>query len=160
MTSIERPPNHYGLPELKEWLSVRLEEGITCPCCGQHAQTYKRRISKAMVSTMGHMLTAQTTPGYEAREKSDGRVWVHLSKIPQQSRDTATCAYFGLIQEATHHRGLWRVTEEGRLFLIGVGRVFKYAHVFNGRVLTLSGPQLSVYEVAPRFDLVELTKGS
>jgi hypothetical protein len=177
-----KPPAHYNLAELREWLRPRLEKpgGLRCPCCGQHAQAYKRRVTESMVATMGRMLLVQKVAqerlasvgaidrgnrvGYRDDEDT-GQRWIHLPAIRQHSRDAAMLAYWDLIEEWSVVRedggraGYWRVTERGEQFLAGELMIERYAHVYGGKVYRHSGPMIDVKEVAPKFNLRELMKG-
>lgn len=173
----ERPPSHYELNELRQWVQVRLEKpgGIRCPVCAQHAQAYKRKITKSMVNVMGRMLAIQgermlsltdaIKPGNTFETDASGKRWVHLPHVKQESRDATMLAYWGLIEEWSVVRedggraGYWRVTDEGIEFLKGEMRVFTYAHVYRGERYAFSGDQITVHDVAPKFNLNDLMKG-
>lgn len=175
----ERPPAHYNLDELRNWLKPRLEKpgGVRCPVCLQHAQAYKRKVTQSMVSVMGRMLRVQneTQPELDPRaaKKADrayetdefGKRWIHLPHIEQASRDATMLAYWKLIVEWSVFRedggraGFWRVTDRGEQFLRGTYRIDTYAHVYRGEVYGFSGPQIDVLEVAPKFDLRQLMEG-
>lgn len=148
----EMPPRHFDLDELREWLRPRLEEpgGVECPVCRQHAQAYRRQVTRRMVEVMGRMLRWQT-------EHPDR--WVHLADQEQKSRDTTMLAYWNLITERPGHRGEWRVTDEGDYFLRGQLSILKYAHVYRGKVVGFSGEQIDVFNVAPGFDFDALMRG-
>lgn len=136
--------------QAREFVGERLEEGVRCPCCGQHAERYRRRVSAAMVKTMGRMLVAG---------ESAPTGMVHLPDIKQESRDVATCAYFDLIQReggSAGRTGYWRVTDLGRRFLEGKVSVPKYAFVYNGEVRGFSDEAVTVDGVAPKFSMTEI----
>jgi hypothetical protein len=144
------PAPWWTVEQAHDWLMGKLEKGASCPCCGQHAQQYGRRVSASMVRTMGRMLGA----GADRR-------YVHLPDIRQGSRDVATCRYFGLIEQESARRpdggrtGWWRLTERGIGFLEGNRPVRKYALVYDGLCVGFDGPMITVAEVAPAFDLRE-----
>lgn len=144
----DRPNRDWNLDKLRDWLRPRLErpDGVTCPVCTQHAQAYKRVVTRAMVGTMKLMLDA-------AMEKGHRAAWVKLSHIPQKTRDTATLQYWALIREHGEKRGWWQVTDAGYFFLTGSTKIDKYAHVYNGKQYAFSGEQVSVYDVDPEFQL-------
>lgn len=153
--------------QLREWLRPRLENGVDCPVCGQTCQTYKRRVSSAMVTTMGRLLVLQNDLEAKLRAEKElsaydaaSRAWVHLADVEQPSRDVATCAYFDLMEQDEKRRGYWRITETGKAFLRGDATIPKYAHVFDGKVRGFSAGPITVRVVQPRFDLTDLTGGS
>lgn len=148
-----------SLRDARSWLASKLSEGAKCPCCGQHAETYKRTVTAAMVRTMGEIWRRQEYP-HEFRRGQHraaevamwrGEYWVRLSAIPQKSRDVASAAYWHLIQQHPTRRGWWRVTYKGYAFLNNTQPIEKYAHVFNGEVRGYSGPAIGVREVEPMF---------
>jgi hypothetical protein len=150
----EKPPSDYTLDQLRDWLQPRLEQpgGTTCPCCGQHAQAYKRTITGPMVAVMANMLDA-------AREKGASDAWVHLAHVEQKSRDTATLRYWGLIREHGEKRGWWQVTEDGQNFLAGQYKVPKYAHVYRNKVYAHTGEPIGVRDVEPKFNFDAVVRG-
>lgn len=144
------------IAEGRQWLRDRLGGGATCPCCDQYAKEYKRKITRTMVKALGMLYAA------EAQHR-----FVHsptaLKADVNAAREVGKLAYWGLVEEeTTQHRvdggraGYWKVTQKGVDFLRGAERVPRYAHVYNGRVLGHSGPQMHVRSVAPAFNLAEL----
>lgn len=133
-----------------------LTAGHRCPVCRQYAREYKRKLNATMVKALSLIYKA-TAPGLHFAHgptvlKGSGVFGGDLGKV----------GYFGLVEEEAALRpdggrsGWWRVTPQGRAFLQGYTTVPKYAHVYDGRVLSFSGDPIGVHDVAPSFDYREL----
>ena len=121
------------LAAARAWLrkAARERGGTRCPCCGQHAQVYRRSINAGMARSLIAM----------HRLAPDG-AWVHVpTQIGARSREEGKLAYWGLVEEEVAVRpdggrsGWWRVTARGRQFAGGRLKVAKWAYVYNGMVL-------------------------
>lgn len=134
----------------------KLADGLHCPVCRQFAKEYKRKLNTTMVKALGLIYKA-TAPGLH---------FAHGPTVLMGSGifggDVGKLAYFGLVEEEAAHRpdggrgGWWRVTPNGRMFLQGIVTVPKYAHVYDGRVLSFSGDPVGIHDVAPAFNYREL----
>jgi hypothetical protein len=129
-----------------------LNGGARCPCCRQFAKVYERKLNAGMAVSLIRM--------YRVR----GGDWVHLpTEVPARSREEGKLAYWGLVVEARTERpdggraGYWRLTPDGLLFVQGDKRVPKYAKVYDGRCLGLTGELVSIRNcLGDRFDYDEL----
>lgn len=144
------------LSEAQQWLRNRVDKGDNCPCCSQFAKVYRRKINAGMAQALIVMY------------RQSGGSWFRMPSIAHlwQSRDEAALAYWGLIEEAQEPRedggraGWWRLTQAGMLFASNRGTVPKYARVYNGRCLGLTGdPQSIIDALGNRFDYTELMRG-
>lgn len=158
------------LREARAWLRSRLNEGAACPCCTQRAQTYRRSISARMVLVLIEMVrqSAENT-------RSDG--WFHVQKeilarlvrqgrISPGSGDYSKLRHWDLLEPHPENAaarpekssaGLWRTTPKGRQFVLYDARVVKYVHVFDNRVMGVSGPDVDVVAcLGESFHFVEL----
>ena len=116
-----------------EWLRERVDEGVHCPACGQHAKVYRRKITTATARTLVLML------------REAGTDWVHLPTLLGRSQaDEAKARYWGLIEEQQGERedgsnrvGWWRLTPLGVQFVRRQVRIPKYALIYDGRCLAL-----------------------
>ena len=159
--SEESPNASWPLYKAKDWLRARLRKGERCPCCGQRAQMYRRKLTASMVNTMASVYREQTRQSAAGQ----GDPWVYLPDIPQHSRDFATAAYFGLVVQRPIRRedggkaGYWRLTPNGEDFLLGQHTVPKYVLVFDGRTFGFEGKHINVHEIAPEFNYGELMAG-
>jgi hypothetical protein len=150
-----------SLREVKQWLLDRVFEGETCPCCGQFAKVYRRKIN----STQARALVIIY--------RECGTEWGHLPTLrmhlaPHHSNEEPKLRYWDLIEEESVVRpdggraGWWRVTPEGEQWVRGLSRVAKYALIYNGECIRLDSVQtVSVQEsLGDRFDYTELMNGS
>lgn len=141
-----------SLGAAKQWLRERVEDGEKCPCCGQLAKVYKRKINSGMARSLIAM--------YQA----GGTNWVHLpTQVGSRSREEGKLRYWGLVEEELERRpdggrqGYWRVTELGELFIQGKTRVYKYARIYDGRCLGLQGDLVGIKDaLGDKFDYAEL----
>jgi len=137
-----------SLGAAKQWLRERVENGEKCPCCGQFAKVYKRKINSGMARALISMY------------RSQGLGWFHLPSVRTwTSRDEAALAYWGLIEQGGPDTpvGTWRVTELGELFVREKTRVYKYARIYDGRCLGLQGDLVGIKEaLGDKFDYAEL----
>lgn len=119
------------LEQARDWLRERLHDGAECPLCTQYARVYHRKFN----SGMARVLIAQW--------RSHGLGYAHTARLVPGLREGAKCAYWGLMEEETERRedggrsGYWRITEKGRLFVLGMIRIPAWANVYNDRVLSL-----------------------
>lgn len=142
--------------QARRWLKARLREGTSCPVCDQHAQTYRRKITRPMVNAMVAMARAGALSG-----------WKHMPSVVGAHRgDEAKLAYWGLLEEERTLRpdggraGYWRITDKGHEFLKGNVSVPKYALVYNGDCAGFEGELVTAEEcLGHEFDLAELLAG-
>jgi hypothetical protein len=121
------------LAEAREWLAEQLEEGgITCPCCGQFAKIYKRKLNANMTRLL---ITAY---------RMAGLAWFHGPTLLRDGTgDLAKLRYWGLVIEESRARpdggrtGWWRVTPWGESFAKNLTRMPKYALIYDSRLLKL-----------------------
>lgn len=154
----ERLPHSWldrPLLEARNWISEKLNggESVICPCCGQHAKIYKRKINAGMAVALIKMY------------RHAGRDWFNLPAIHNQwqSRDEAGLRYWGLIQEARERRedggraGWWRVTEDGERFIRGITPEPKYALIYNGTRIGFDGDPVFIRDcLGDKFSYEEL----
>lgn len=140
-----------SLGEVRDWVVERIEDGVECPCCDQHAQLYTRKLN----SGMARVLIAQWTT---ARQE-----FCHTATLVPRLREGAKLAYWGLLEsEGTlrpdgGHAGRWRITDQGRLFVLGNLSVPRVARLYNGRVLELTGPLIDIQQaLGNKFNYAEL----
>lgn len=130
-------------------------EGTECPCCGQYARVYRRKVNancarKLIAAYRLHGTQPFYLPGL-------------LASLRLPGRDESLLHYFRLIQETDSRRddggraGWWRVTGLGVGYVKGLQQIPKYAQVYNGKVLGYDVPMVSIQDaLGERFDLQEL----
>lgn len=145
-----------SLEEARAWLRERVDEGERCPCCTQFAKVYKRSINSTMARGLIDIYRAS------------GQEWCHVRTLRRRSgagdnREESKLRYWGLVEEESERRedggrsGWWRVTPVGQQFVLGQLHVAKYAHIYDGRCLRLSGPLVTIRQaLGSRFNYDEL----
>ena len=133
--------------------------GANCPCCGQFAKIYKRRLyaSIAFGIVMLHRLSRHNFGSYH-----------HIGKIMNGygktgGGDFAKAKYWGLIEHKENTddekrcSGMWRLTEKGRAFAECSLKVPAYCAVYNGEALGFEGEAINVRQaLQSKFNYVEL----
>lgn len=140
------------LGEARDWLRDRVEQGEHCPCCTQFAKVYKRPLNSGMARSLIKM--------YQV----GGLNFIRIpTSIPARSREEGKLRYWGLVLEELTERpdggraGWWRVTPDGERFIYQTLTVQKYAHIYDGRLMKLSGPRITIQDaLGTKFDLREL----
>lgn len=140
----------------REVLLENLDEGAGCPCCGRHAQRYRRQINVEMARTL------------IALYRQHGRSWANLKDVRRgaktSNREESKLRYWGLLEEEKTVRrddggraGWWRVTERGERFALGNLAVPQYALEFHRKCVGFEG-EMRTIEVAlgKKFNLAEL----
>ena len=128
------------LAEAKEWLEQHKEEGIFCPCCGQYAKIYTRKLNAAMARDLIWLVQVSAL-------LSDSGWWVDVpSRGPialQRSRELAKLVHWGLVEckvedsiRGGRTSGLLRPTRRGVLFAVGKLAVPKYVRLYNGEFIS------------------------
>lgn len=139
----ERLSDASTLREARDWLRVRAEDGERCPCCTQYTKVYKRKINSSMAADLIAMYRAYATE------------WGYLPTLRRRAsrkgnREESKLRYWGLVEEEIERRpdggrsGWWRVTEDGARFVRMEVTLPKYARIFDGRCLGLTGPPVSI----------------
>lgn len=138
------------IEEGREFLRRKRHEGATCPCCQQHVQVYRRSINSGMVRVLIDIARA-------------AGAWVDIRDLDVRGGDYGKLRYWGLLERRPNTdpekkwSGFWRVTQFGLQFVHDQVRVQRHAHVYNGRVLSFSGDEVSIRRcLGRRFDYEEL----
>lgn len=144
-------PPSTPLSDAQDLLRAAVDEGTRCPCCTQMAKVYKRTITTPMAVVL--------IKAY----RQFGRQWFNLPRFSQKGGDDAKLRYWLLIEELpnenpeTRTSGWWRITEHGEAFVKGELAVPRYAHVFDGRCLRMSGDRIDIKQALKnKFDYSEL----
>ena len=134
---MKKPTDLSTLLESKNWLRARLEDGVDCPCCGQFAKIYKRKLNSSMAR------------GLIVLVKLNRRDPIHIPSVFTEyrvcaSNDGALLRHWNLIEEIPGVRddgstrvGYYIVTDLGRKFAAGKVRVPAYAYIYNSDLLRL-----------------------
>lgn len=145
-------PDSMLLGDAREWLRNKLDKGAPCPCCGQRAQQYRRKLNSGMARSLIAMYAI------------DAHGWIHVpTQIGARSREEGKLAYWGLVEESAAPRddggraGWWRLTDRGRRFVLKQLTVPSYALVYNNKVRGFDGPFVDISQtLGAKFSYDEL----
>lgn len=146
-------PDSMTLGEARAALREQVDKGARCPCCTQFSKVYRRKIN----SGMARALILLKRAGADQHP-------VHGPSVVG-SHETAQLQWWGLIipvgdnpqAEGAKTSGYWSMTELGVHFVNAQASVQKYAHIYDGRCLKLSGDQVTILHcLGDKFDYREL----
>lgn len=127
----------YTLREAKQWLERNKEEGVTCPCCGQFAKVYTRKLNSGMAASLIWLVKRFHITNDWIDVPATGPIWV------QRSRELAKLEHWKLVECKTEPSkrgartsGLWRPTGEGIHFAAEEVSLPKYARIYDGMFLS------------------------
>jgi len=157
--SVQAPPEAAAmtLAEASRWVADRLEDGVECPACNQHAQVYRWSLYRTAVRALVLFYKLGGTTDF-----------VHVSQLKaaghQGQGDVSRLRHWGLVEEEKTRRpdggrpGYWRVTQLGADWLEGRVTVPKYVNVYNGKVTDTYGEPVRVQDsLGNDFDLRALS---
>jgi hypothetical protein len=156
-------------------LRSSLDDGAKCPCCGQFAKRYRRKLNSAMARWLIAL----------AQLHALGHEWVHISWVaavvggvapwaaqakpvglsPIGSGDYAKARYWALVvdrpsaDQAKKDSGYWRLTDTGRAFVEGTIKLHAYAVLYNNVCEGFEGGLVSIVDaLGAGFDYDELMR--
>ena len=133
------------LEEARRQLQAGLAEGTSCPCCGQTAKLYKRKLNSGMARALIEMCKLGSV-GTD----------IDIREIDVRGGDYGKLRYW-LFVEPGHETGTWRVTQAGWEFAHDRWWTAKHAFVYNGVVQGWSDERTKVREaLGDHFDFDEL----
>lgn len=131
----ERIPDTATVAEARAELEKRIGDGLRCPCCGQMAKRYRRKLNSGMAS--GLIAFYRQVAGLSE--------WVHVAKDTTLSRlggDWAKLELWGLIESKVEdredngpHSGIWRLTEKGADFVRGQIALPAHVLIYDNQML-------------------------
>lgn len=155
------------LEDARDEVLAKLDEGIRCPCCGQLAKRYRRRLTSSMAYAL--ILIERASRGHTPAP------WIHVENhlkslpgIPSSIRgDFPKLRYWGFLEQKPERRdddslrsGYWRITQSGRDFVRGNRRAFSHCLIYNGGFEGLVGREVTIREALGRgFNYSELMRG-
>jgi hypothetical protein len=142
------------LEAAKNDLKAQVSRGVRCPCCGQYAKVYRRKLNSGMVRSL---ITIYRRGGMD---------WVHVPTLLEGvrcAREEGKLRNWNLLQESDEPRadggksGWWRVTGFGVDFVNDRARVPKYATFYDNALLKLDGPLVGIRDcLGSKFNYFEL----
>jgi hypothetical protein len=149
---------------LKKRLEPHLDKGKDCPCCGQRAKRYKRKLNSGMARTLLQFFVW-------AKGAADADGWVgvgkdHMTKqmcLTYHQGEFHKLRWWTLIEQRDddvkegHRSEFWRLTDLGRNFAEDKVTVTARAVVFDNKCVGFDGPQINIKNaLGEKFDYAEL----
>jgi hypothetical protein len=145
------------LVQAKAELTAGLEEGIACPCCGQFAKLYERRINSGLAACLVWLV----------REYLDSKDWIDVPrKAPRfvlRNREMGRLRHWGLVvqqkneDKAKKTSGMWKPTTIGVKFVCRELTVPKKVRLFNNQFQGFSDEEVGILEcLGDKFDYNKL----
>jgi len=151
------PADDGSLEDARAWLRDRVDDGQSCPCCGQMAKVYRRKLTASIGCVLIRMW----------RESRDE--WIYMPRIRSAGQDEVIARFWFLIEgddavrdDGSKRNGWWRLTNLGVAFVHNEIKLPKYARIYNNRLLNLDAEQsVSIIDVlGTKFDYAELMEGT
>lgn len=152
------PADDRSLGDARAWLRGRVDDGQSCPCCGQMAKVYRRKLT----ASIGRVLILMWH-----NNRDD---WVYLPGIRSKGQDEAIARFWFLIErdpaavreDGSKRTGWWRLTTLGVAFIHNEVKMPMYARIYDNRLLGLDAVQsVSIIDVlGTKFDYTELMEGT
>lgn len=145
------------LRQAKATLVSNLEDGTTCPCCGQYAKLYVRQLNSGMAATLVWLVNQ-----YLKTKK-----WIDIPEdAPRfviKNREIGRLKHWGLVvqhaneEEGQKTSGIWKPTEKGIQFALMEITVPRSVRLFNNVEKGFSRETTDVLTALGRkFDYAEL----
>jgi hypothetical protein len=128
------------LDEAKTELKKRLDKGATCPCCGQFAKIYNRKLNSAMAYSL--ILVAKY---FEANPWEE---WLHVERyLSRKTRatDFYKLKFWGLIEEGPKSSH-WKILPLGTAFVNNQVSVPRKASIYNNMLIEPSTSTTTIVE--------------
>ena len=145
---------------MREDFQKDLREGhiSDCPCCGRHAQMYRRKFHSSMALQLIRLYRLGNVKEY-----------VHASKLILPNctgiGDFSKAKYWGLIHpkdkaDEGKANGYWLLTWEGEKFVTGKISIPKEVRVFDDHVVEVSAETITISDaLGAKFDYQALMRG-
>jgi hypothetical protein len=142
------------ISEAKEFLRAGYDKGVTCPCCGQLAKLYKRKINSGMaLFLIGLYRLNQKNPGAEFSNKS---VMSEMN-INTSSLDYSVLKHFNVVQGSVANKGDWSITPFGIAFVEGSATLPEKVLIYNNKKQGYDGDRVTIQQaLTSKFNLTEL----
>jgi len=141
-----------SIDEAKRWLKRVVHEGARCPCCGQFARVYKRKLLPDLAAILIFIYR-------EALQHPD-QEWIHVptllsrdARVSRMGGEYARASLWGLIQakpgEAAdaESSGYYKLSDRGVAFVDCNLTVSEYVWVYNGTRIDEEGRMLTIRDI-------------
>jgi len=165
-----------SLSKARAYVGEGLDDGVRCPCCGQFARRYRRKLNVGIARWLialvrlhaadlewVHIAWIAAVVGGEAPASALRR---RIGASPIGSGDYAKARYWGLIEDrpsdsdAKKDSGFWCITDKGRDFVKGTIRLPERVVIYNNECEGFDGDDISIYDaLGNRFNYADLMAG-
>jgi hypothetical protein len=156
------------LSEAKHFVFENRYEGVVCPCCGQFARVYVRRITSAMCRGLIALYQLNRASPVEYIHKNRIGKQLNGGEVAFGGGDFAKLIYWGLIEEknkdeadkaAGRTSGYWRITEMGNRFVENIAVVPETVSLYSGKIVQISEDRVSIkHALRNKFNYEELMR--
>ena len=136
---------HATVREAREYVKERIEEGVSCPCCGSWNRVYSRRLNRAKVRELREIFAFADDQGmlYDY-------VNIPASGVSLRNREYPKLRFWGLLEPrdpdvgSGEGTGWWRVTPQGVAFVRGTLSLPNKVLEYRSRVLRVAEDAVTV----------------
>lgn len=117
-----------------------------CPCCDQTVKIYRRKVHVTMANELFNAYSRYGvgTP-FKVKDLGKGYGGGEFAKL----------TFWDLVVRPVKKDGHWMVTPRGEKFLKGKLSIPKYAHIYNGNLLTFAGKQVTISDILDKPELFD-----
>jgi len=145
------------LRHARQQVLANLETGIECPCCGQMAREYKRKLNSAMARSLIWLVRTSGRDLEWVDVAGEAPKWLH------RSRELPKLVHWGFIEQMENtdpskkNSGVWRPTRDGRQFALNRSRISRYVYLYNNKIRGFSGEMTDIVDsLGDKFNYSEL----
>lgn len=156
--------DHAPLSMAKQYVRNQISNGVECPCCGQYAKLYKRKLTSAMAIALLEIYKQNRKNNFEFFHVENH--FKNLKGLPASIRgDFPKLRYWNLIEQqegerddGSNRNGFYRITGAGNAFIHDDQmKVFSHALIFNNKLEGFSENTVSFKEcLGNKFNYDEL----
>jgi len=160
------PKPNAPLADAIKFVEAHMRVGVFCPCCGQFAKIYKRKLNVCMAYALGLIAREQ---------KRRPNEWLHAPSYLHKAAvrgptvrggDFAKLVHWGALipkpeirNDGSNRAGFYKITKTGLDFVDGKIKLAKHIHLYAGRFCGFS-TELTTFRQAlgEDFDYDELMR--
>ena len=147
------------LKDARDYVNANRVEGVHCPCCGQMARDYRRKLNTIMARALIWLV----------RTSASGDEWVDIGlQAPRWFHrgggEFAKLAHWGLIEERLipstrggRTSGIWRPTDKGVSFARNEIAIASHVTLYDNHIVGISNTSITIRQaLGEHFDFQEL----
>lgn len=144
-----------SLQAAQELLADGLEDGRSCPCCGQFSRIYVRKMHATIARGLIRLVrTWERRPG-----------WVHVRELGLTAwGDFAKLMHWGMTIQKEKEKGdksrtsgLWQPAQKGVRVVHNQEKFWSHIMLYDGRFLGFAGEQITIIDaLGEKFDYEEV----